>query len=731
MLTRLAWFTVRRRRLVLALSGLFVFAAAALGSGAFGVLEDEGFEDPDAESTRAEDVIDQRFDGSEGPSVVLLAQSTTGSVDDPEAVADGTELTQVLDDNPDLADVESYWTLDRAPPLRNDDGDEAMVLARIVAEEEDEVVADIQDQLSGRYGVLEVAIGGPEAIGTEIGSTVESSLGRAELIAVPLTLLLLLFVFRSVIAASLPVLIGMMAIMGTFLVLFVLGSITDVSIYSINLTTALGLGLAIDYSLFIVSRYREELHRGLSVEDAVVRSIETAGRTVTMSALIVAVSLSALLIFPMYFLRSFAYAGIAVVLLAMASAVLTLPALLASIGHRIDSRRTRRRVAAGEATPAGSEADGFWHRIASAVMRRPLPVALGVAALLLVLGAPFLHLSAGLPDERVLPESSEARQVSERIQTGFEGDSAQTFPIVVEDSPDDDAVDSYARQVSQIDGIARISGPSGTYQDGEPVIDGSATSDPAAFVSDDGAVRFEVVPDVELQSAEGERLVESIRDVDAGFPTLVGGSAAQLVDTKEALTRLLPWALLIIAVTTIVLLFAMTGSVLIPVKAVVLNMLSLTATFGAMVWIFQDGHLSGLLGFTATGRLDATTPILMFCIAFGLSMDYEVFLLSRIKEEYDATGDNTASVALGLERTGRIVSAAAGLLAITFLAFGTADVSFLKLFGVGLALAVVMDATVIRGLLVPAFMRLAGRANWWAPGPLRRLHRRIGLHEAT
>jgi putative drug exporter of the RND superfamily len=744
MLTRLAWLTVRRRRLVLALSALFVFAAAALGSGAFGVLEDGGFEDPNAESTRAEDVMDESFaDG--GADVVLLATVANGSVDDPDVVADGEALTGELADWPGLADVTSYWSEGRAPPLRSGDGDEALILASIADEDEDVVVDDLKDWADEQGGTLDVAVGGPEGFGTEVGTAVESSLGRAELIAVPLTLLLLLFVFRGWVAASLPLLIGGMAIMGTFLVLFALGSITDVSIYSVNLTTALGLGLAIDYSLFVVSRYREELRGGLSVEDAVVRSIETAGRTVTISALIVAVSLSALLIFPMYFLRSFAYAGIAVVLLAMAGAVVTLPALLAAIGPRIDSRRARRRAAAAAAAgevEVAPETHGFWHRVASAVMRRPLPVALGVTALLLLLGSPFLRLSTGLPDERVLPPSSEARQVSERIQADFEGDSSESFPVVMEPAPSETALDDYARRVSQVDGVARVDGPGGIYQGGEVVAEGggSGAGDPARYVGDDAAW-LEVVPAVTLQSAEGEHLVEDIRalgvgdaaDAGSGSGTeaLVGGSAAQLVDTKDSLTRLLPWGLVIVAITTIVLLFAMTGSVLIPLKAVVLNLLSLTATFGAMVWVFQDGHLSGVLDFSATGRLDASTPILMFCIAFGLSMDYEVFLLSRIKEEHDRTGDNTAAVALGVERTGRIVSAAASLLAITFLAFGTADVSFLKLFGVGLALAVVMDATVIRGLLVPAFMRLAGNANWWAPRPLRAIHRRIALSEAS
>ena len=432
-------------------------------------------------------------------------------------------------------------------------------------------------------------------------------------------------------------------------------------------------------------------------------------------------SLSALLIFPLYFLRSFAYAGIAVVVLAMPSSIITLPALLAVLGHRVNSRPGP--SSRGAALP---QTHGFWHRVATAVMRRPLAIAVGVTALLILLGTPFLRLSVGLPDERVLPVSSDARQVSEQIQTDFEGDSAEAFSIVVEEADDRVALAAHATDVSMIEGVARVEGPDGVYSDGDVVSESPPSSDRHMR---DGTAWLAVVPSVELQSGAGEQLVEDIRAIDPGFDTLVGGSAAELLDTKDALMARLPWAMAIIAVTTLVLLFLMTGSVLIPIKALVLNLLSLTATFGAMVWVFQDGNLAGLFDFTATGRIDSSMPILMFCIAFGLSMDYEVFLLSRIKEEYDRTCRNTASVALGLERTGRIVSCAAAVLAITFLAFGTADVTFLKLFGVGLALAVVMDATVIRGLLVPAFMRLAGPANWWAPAPLRRFHRRFGIND--
>jgi putative drug exporter of the RND superfamily len=727
MLSRLARFTVRRRRPVLALSGLFVLAAAVIGSGAFGVLEAGGFEDPDAESTRATDALDEVFDTGD-PNVALLVRSPGGSVDDAAAANAGADLTERLARVPDVADVASYWSLGSPTELRNETGDEALVLGRITTENDaaNETLADIRDELGGELNGVDVAVGGPAAVNEELNRSAESSLARGEMIAIPLTLLLLVLVFRSVVGATLPLIVGAMAITGTLLALFVLGSLTDVSIFSINLTTALGLGLAIDYSLFIVSRFREEMGWGLAPHDAVMRSVETAGRTVAISALTVAVALSALVVFPMYFLRSFAYAGVAVVLLAMVASIVTLPALLAVVGPCTDSRRTRRRVEA-----ASTEGRGFWHRVATTVMRRPLPIAIGVTTMLLVLGAPFLRLTTGLPDERALPESAEARQVSERIAAGFDGDSGQAFPIVAEAvDPTGTELATYATEVSALDGVARVEGPSGTWADGRRVAGPAPTSQ--RFAADDtNAAWLSVVPTIGPQTPQGQRLAEDVRALDAPFDVLVGGSAAQLIDTKHTLAAGLPIALGIVAVTTVVLLFLMSGSVLIPLKAVVLNLLSLTATFGAMVWVFQDGHLSGLLDFTATGRIDTSVPILMFCIAFGLSMDYEVFLLSRIKEEYDRSGDNTASVALGLERTGRIVSAAAALLAITFVATATAEVSFLKLFGLGLALAVLMDATVIRGLLVPAFMRLAGRANWWAPAALRRVHNRFGISEAA
>ena len=725
MLTRLAQFTIRRRRWVLSFTLLFLVASVVFGTGAFGVLKTAGFDDPSSESVLARELLEQRFEGGE-PNVVLVLTADGRSVDEPDLVADGASIVQRLEEIDGISGAISYWSLGNAPPLRSNDGDTALVLARLLGDDEfiDEQITLINEQVTGTQGGFNVLLGGANAVFADIGHTIEGDLLRAEMIAIPLTLLLLLFVFRSLVAAVLPLLVGFIAILGTLLSLFIIGSITDVSIYAINLTTALGLGLAIDYSLFVVSRFREELRAGRKVEQAVVRTVQTAGKTVLISALTVAVSLSALLVFPLYFLRSFAYAGVAVVLLALMGSIISLPALLATIGHRINSVRIgRRRV-------ERAEQEGAWHRIAVLVMRRPVPVATVVVVFLVLLGAPFLRASFGNPDDRVLPISASSRQASEILRTEFSGNAAESFGVVADGVGADriDDIATAASTLSALEGIDRVESAAGTFVDGQLAT--SSPSDANYLASKGSPISWmSVVPDFPVVSPKGEQLVKDIRKLDLPFEVGVEGQAAGLVDTKAAIGASLPWAIAIIVIATFVLLFMMAGSLLVPVKALVLNMLSLTATFGAMVWIFQDGNLSELLGFTATGTLDISMPILMFCIAFGLSMDYEVFLLSRIKEEYDRVGDNGKAVALGLERTGSIITAAALLLSITFFAFGTSGVSFIKMFGIGLGLAVLMDATIVRAFLVPAFMRLAGDANWWAPAPLRRFHDRYGLKE--
>ena len=632
-------------------------------------------------------------------------------------------------DHVDLA--VSYWTLGDPPPLRGHDGDNALVLAHVEGDETEAIeradaLVDALDESGVGGDAVTVHAGGLAVVNAAVTHTIERDLRTAEMIAIPITLILLVWVFGSIVAALLPLAVGIFAIIGGFAVLQLFATFTDVSIFALNATTALGLGLAIDYSLFIVSRYREELANGHEPGVAVVRTVRTAGRTILFSAITVAIGLSAMLVFPIPFMRSFGYAGIGVAAMAAFGAVVLLPALLAALGHRVEKGRVfkRRPVVDGE---------GVWHRVAVFVMRRPIPVATAVVAVLLLLGAPFLGIRLGTPDDRVLaPGRTFARRTTSCARTSPpvrprpSRSSCPSSPTAVWRARDDD-IAAYAAELSALEGVARVDALTGSYVGGSQVAPPGPVS---VRFANDGGTWFSVVPAVEPLSADGEQLVDDVRALDSPFDeVLVGGQSAAQVDSKDVVFQRLPWAIALVAVTTFVVLFMLFGSLLVPLKALVLNFLSLTATFGAMVFIFQDGHGSGLLDFTATGDIAVAMPILMFCIAFGLSMDYEVFLLSRIKEEHDRGSDTVRSVAIGLERTGRIVTAAAVLIAVVFLAFATGNVSFMKMFGIGLTLAVLVDAFLIRSTLVPAFMRLAGDANWWAPAPLRRFHDRFGFSE--
>ena len=728
MLARLGSFVVRRRRFTLAGGLLLMIAAAVFGGGVARNLIAGGFEPAGAESVRAEEVLEGSF-GQVEPNVVLVVTAADGDVNSGQTRVAGTEITEFVAgfEHVDLA--VSYWTLGDPPPLRGSGGDSALVMAHVegddtqAIERSDELI-DALEQAGVGSDAVTVRAGGLAVINSEITHTIEEDLQLAEMIAIPITLVLLVWVFGSIVAALLPLAVGVFSIISTFAVLQLFAQFTDVSIFALNATTALGLGLAIDYSLFIVSRFREELAGGHDPGVAVVRTVRTAGRTILFSAVTVAIGLSAMLVFPIPFMRSFGYAGIGVAATAAFGAVVLLPALLAALGHRVEKGRVfkRRPVVDGE---------GIWHRVAVFVMRRPLPVATAVIALLLLLGAPFLGIRLGTPDDRVLAPGADVRETHDILREDYAAGEAATVQVIVPELADRVAAESdiaaYAAELSALDGVARVDALTGSY------IGGAEVAEPGALslrFADEAGTWFSVVPAVEPLSSDGEALVEDVRDLDSPFEgVLVGGQSAAQVDSKDVVFERLPWAIGLVAVTTFVVLFMLFGSLLVPLKALVLNFLSLTATFGAMVFIFQDGNGSGLLDFTATGDIAVSMPILMFCIAFGLSMDYEVFLLSRIKEEHDRGSDTVTSVAVGLERTGRIVTAAAVLIAVVFLAFATGQVSFMKMFGIGLTLAVLVDAFLIRSTLVPAFMRLAGDANWWAPRPLRRLHDRFGFSE--
>jgi putative drug exporter of the RND superfamily len=694
-----------RPRLTLLLALLFTALAVVAGSGVADRLASGGWEAPDAESSYATDALARHFPSSQ-PNLALLVDAGGAGVDSPAVAAQGRELARRLAADPDVSGVTSYWAT-HAPALRAKDGDSAMITARLrgdndaVAEE----IKRIAPAYRGEHGPVEVTVGGSAAVRHELQTTIREDLLRAEMIALPVTLLLLVMVFGSAVAALLPLGVGIVAILGTSAVLRGITTFTDVSVFAENLTTALGLGLAVDYALFIVRRFREELATGLTPRSAVGATLRTAGRTVLFSALTVAGSLSAMLVFPQYFLRSFAYAGIAVVLLAAGAALIVLPASLVLLGDRVNALDLRKVLhRRGAADPGAGYA-----RFARLVMRRAPLFAIGGTAALLLLGLPFLQVTFGTADDRQLPASAEAHVVQQHIRQDFLGSPVGAITVLAEGA-DPDALAGFDRRVAALPGVLRVDGP----------FTGPAGS---------GAAYVTVLPRGEAVGAGTQSLVRQIRAVPADFRASVTGQAAVLVDSKRAIAQKLPWAVGIIVLVTLLLVFLLTGSAVIPLQAVLLNALSLTAMFGSVVWVFQDGHLSGPLGFTATGDIETTLPVLMFCVAFGLSMDYGVFLLSRIKEEYDRTGDHQSSIVFGLKRTGGLITAAAVILAVVMVAIGTSRVANTKMLGLGIALAVLMDAMVVRTLLVPAVMRLTGRATWWAPPVLRRFHERFGISE--
>jgi len=709
-------FVVRRARLVLVAAMLAVVGFGVLGLGAFGKLKTGGFADPGAESTTAQTLTDQRFGGSDG--VVLLVHAGAGTVDGEPARAAGAEAARRLAAVPGVSNVVSYWQT-HDPGLRSKDGTYALILGSTRSDHN--LSSSELASLRSHSGQVDVTVGGSAAIGNDILTQVGKSLRGAEGIAVPIILALLVFAFGSVVAALLPLAIGVIAILGTFAVLDVLGSVTSVAIYAINLTTALGLALAIDYALLMVSRFREELGRGQEPAQAVVRSVATAGRTIVFSGATVAAALAVLLIFPMYFLRSFAYAGIGVVLISVAAAVVVLPALLAVLGRGVNSGRL---PWARDREP--STAAPFWGRLAGQVMRRPALLAVPVLAVLMLLALPLRHVQLGTPDDRVLPATTQSRAVGDVLRERFTGNSATALNVVTDHPLGRAALTAYATRLSGLAGVARVEASAATFVHGKAVPN---SADPA--LARPTAQRLSVVSAADPHSNAAKDLVRTVRGLPGpdGAGVYVGGQTAELIDTTHAIGTRLPLAGLLIVLTTFLVLFLFTGSVVQPVRALVLNAITLAATGGLLVWVFQQGHLSGPLHFTAL-PLDTSMLVLLFCITFGLSMDYEVIVLSRIKELHDQGRDNRTAVTDGLTRSGRIVTTAAALIAVTFFANGTATVSFLQLFGIGAGFAVLIDATLVRAVLVPACQRILGRGAWYAPAPLRRLNTRIGLTEA-
>ncbi|MDG4767191.1 MMPL family transporter [Solwaraspora sp. WMMD406] len=711
---------VRLRWVVLTAAAVLVVVGVTWGTGLFGAVSGGGFADPDAESTRAQDRITAEL-GNQDVDVLVLYRSDSYSVDDPQFQEAVTGTLDQLAARPEVTSVVSFYG-SQSPALVSADRRATYALVQLDGVDEDAKIAAYERirPLVDAPGLTTQAGGGVPFL-DQANEQIIRDITRAELIALPILLVLLVFIFGGLVAASMPLLVGVLAILGAFVAVRALTLVTEVSVFAINVITLIGLGMAIDYALFVVSRFREELAAGHPTEAALVRTVATAGRTVAVSGLIIGTALVSLLIFPQPFLTGIGFGGMAAVLVAMLASVTALPALLAVLGPRINAlavplpwRRRRADPAAAVSAAPGergeSAADGAWARIARSVMRRPVRYATVVVVGLLLLATPFARAEFGGFDERVLPAGAESRVVAETIAADFP-DGSGVGPIEV-------LVSGAGPQLAQTlaDEIARLPGATGAQI--------AAVRDASALI------RVSYVG--EPTGDEAQALVRAIRDLPppAGAEVLVGGRTAADIDMLDSLGRYLPWMAVLMATATMVLLFLAFGSVVLPVKAVLMNLVSIGASFGVVVWVFQDGHFADWLGFTPTGFIDPTNPILMLAVLFGLATDYEVFLLSRVREEWDRTGDNTASVAAGLQHTGRIITAAALLLIVVVAGFATGGISFIKLIGVGMIVAIVVDATLVRVLLVPATMRLLGRWNWWAPGPLGRVYRRFGLHEA-
>jgi uncharacterized membrane protein YdfJ with MMPL/SSD domain len=703
----------RRRRLILLLALLTIAVGAIWGTGVFRALQSSGgFTPPTSESQREATIASRSFGRDAADVVVLYTANDQLTVRSASYRAAVTESLARLPASR-VAAVQTYWSTGN-PRFASPDGRVSYAVIELAGSNDTARTANY-NAIKNDFAApgLTVGVGGQIPTEAAINKEVSSDIGRAEGVSLPVLLILLTVIFGSLVAASLPVAIGGIGIIGSFAVLRLLTLATPVSIYSINITTILGLGLAIDYGLFMVGRFREELRRQPSVEEAVARTVATAGRTVAVSGITVAAALASLLLFQETFLRSMGYGGVATVLVDMVAALTVMPALLALLGRRVNALRVRRAVV----MPRAAEGGGGWYRLAGAVMRRPAAFAAVIVVVLLALGSPFLRISWGSVDARDLPAAAQPRVVSEQLARDFPGNATApiealvAFRAPVAGSPaEHQELASYARRLGQVPGVtgAQVTGIRG----------------------DIGRIDLRYGPDP--VSAQARQIVQHVRDVapPAGARAFVGGQTAGVVDELASLSATVPWMALVMAAATFVLLFLAFGSVVLPLKAVVMNLLSLSATFGVVVWIFQQGHLSGLLQFTPTGFIDPTMPILMLAIIFGLSTDYEVFLLSRVRERYDQTGDNTDGVATGLQRTGGVITSAALLLVIVIGAFSASGITFIKLLGVGMIVALVIDASIVRVLLVPATMRLLGRANWWAPGPLRRLYARYGIGES-
>jgi putative drug exporter of the RND superfamily len=737
---RLARMAIRWPKIIVAVALVFIGLSLVYGSSVSKFLSDGGQTANNSQSSQAETVLAQKFPSGE-PNFVMLVSAPQG-VDDPAVAAEGKTLEAKLAAQPGVVGVSSYWST-HSTLMKATNSQSGLVVGFIqgTASQQADFVNAFDPTVDGVQGPVKVQLGGSAVVNTVATAMARSDISTAEKFGIPLTAIVLMLFFQSFLASALPLLVGIVALIGTNAVLRGITNFASVSVFALNVATGLALGLASDYGLFIIKRYRDEYHASGDVKGSVRIALNTAGRTVAYSATTVAVAMASMLVFPLYFLRSVAYTGITVVVLSAVSALVVLPAGLVLLGPKVDAwdlakipgwllRHTVLRGRPPKVKRVKTAEEGGWHRIAQGVMRRPLMYTLVIAALLAVMIIPFLHVTFAMADDRILPANVESHVVQQVLRTDYDGQIANQLDIVADNvNPTADAaqITAYAERLSEITGVVRVQAVTGVFVGGRQVT--PAGPETAGLATSD-ATYLTVASSENQMSSAGKNQVADVRAVPAPFPVLVGGSGADLVDTLNAVKSHLLWALGIIVLATMLLIFLFTGSILIPFEALLMNVLTLSATFGALTWVFQDNHLSNILSVPDAGYLDVSLLVLLFCVAFGVSMDFEVFLLSRIKEEYKRSGDSRTAIAFGIQKTGSVVTAAAVITSIVFATIGaTAHLQNVKMFGAGLALALILDATVIRTVLAPALMRLAGNANWWRPAFLNGFYERFKLPE--
>ena len=744
----LGHFAVRRRWQIISLYALLVPVALWLGAPVMAMLRNGGFEDFGAESWQVRESLIREL-GTGSADIIALYENPSGNVDDVEMLSAMLGVLDVLEKDKDVVRVVSYYTTGAAS-LVSSDRSKTFIVVNLSGDDQHkkEVFERLQHGSGGAFVAegFPVSFAGLVPVNEALYRTIERDLSRAEMVAFPITAILLLFIFGSAVSSVMPLVLGVLAVLLAFLAMRGLLLFTDLSIFAANVVTVLGLGLAIDYSLFLVSRYREELP-ALGVERAIVKMVATTGRAVAFSGITVAASLCGLFVFPQMYLRSIALGGIAVTLGAVLLGLTLLPALLATAGTRIDAFRLPFSFSAPPLDQR-SETSGFWHTVAFGVMKRPLLVAVAVTVPLLVLGLPFLRMDPSVPDHKILPPHEPARIAMETVDREFLAHQAAPHDVLVRTTGAALSADNLAslfaleQRMRALDGVVDVHSPfSGAAIAGRDrllamLAKPSDERDPNMNAALDAftrgnLIRFAVISQDDFNRPRSLAQVAALRALvpPAGCTIEVGGLAAILVDLQRSIRERTPLMVLLVACAMFVVLFLVFGSVTLPLKAMLMNSLSLTASFGAIVWVFQDGRFTELLDYTPLGISDATQPLLMFAVVFGLSMDYEVLLLTRVREEYLRTGDNTLSVARGLAKTGRLITSAALILIVVIGAFATSEILFMKTLGVGMALAIAIDATIIRALLVPAAMRMMGKWNWWAPAPLARLWKKIGMSD--